>query len=131
MHPFAVSTSTGTATLLTLEGHSGMSTVAKPLFEPSGGQEITMVNEDYLNLVIAEDDTPICIKLDVEGNDFDVLQALSKCDFFPRTAEIFVEMNPEMSDTSGMNKWFFDNGFVESWRARTAHWDDVLFVRKN
>ena len=129
LHPYAVSDVAGVASLNTREGHSGNSTISDPTFDVTGTQSVTVVNYEYLNSIIPQDNSDVSIKIDVEGHDLQVLRSLDECEFLPRVTEIFAELNSNLSDSSQVLEWFAQHGFVESWRTGTDHWEDVLFVR--
>lgn len=131
VHPYAVSTSSGTAILQKEAGHSGASTLAAPTFASSSSETVTTVDHNYLDSVVAQGSQAIHLKLDVEGHEMSVLNSLAKSTIIKRIVEVFAEFNPAMSDTSAMQQWFDDQGFIEEWRIGSIeHWD-ALYVRKH
>lgn len=129
LHPVAISTTAGEMVLNKESGHSGASTLQSPTFADAMQESVTAVNQDYLNANIASDNSDILIKIDVEGHELSVLQALEQCTFMPRVREIFAEFDVNMSDPQAVQSWFEHHGFTEFLRiGDTAHWD-ALYVR--
>ena len=129
VHPYAVSSSAGTAILNKESGHSGASTLATPTFESSAAETVTTVDHNYLDELLAHTQRPIYLKLDVEGHEMTVLTTLAQSSIINQVKEVFAEFNPAMSDTKAMQQWFTSNGFIQKWRIGSdQHWD-ALYSR--
>jgi signal recognition particle GTPase len=82
------------------------------------------VNESALNELISNGEKPIIVKIDVEGSELQVLNALAKASFFNRIEYFVIEFDLKYETTEELTRFLRKNGFVESSRSGSDnHWD--------
>lgn len=106
--------------------HSG----AGKIDPKSRGLEVESINYSYLNAIIANQELPIFIKIDVEGAESEVLTQIRKMKNFSNVKSIFIELNENYSEVSLLLDFFDEFGFTKVYEKRSNTNCDGFFVRK-
>ena len=106
-------------------GHSGGATLLPSKWRFNTSRRIVhVVNESALNELISNGEKPIFVKIDVEGSELQVLNALAKTNFFHRIEYFVIEFDIKYETTKELTRFLQKNGFVESGRSGGEnHWD--------
>lgn len=124
----AVSGETGEAEIALKPGHSGAASLRKLPGLFRGTERIATLGPVELAPLIP-DPAPVVIKIDVEGHEQVVLEALSRCGALDRARAVYYEVNERWSDPAALEERLRRHGFGAFHRtSRRAHYD-VLATR--
>lgn len=125
LHPYALSNTEGSRNFFVASGHSGISSlhVVSETSLPAGTVEC--VNSQYLNQqIVISPSTRVFAKIDVEGHELFVIQALMDWNHAERIDQLFIEFDSRMSNVSALQDLLTANNFHEvRRRGEDWHWD--------
>ncbi|WP_299355624.1 FkbM family methyltransferase [uncultured Shimia sp.] len=110
----AIADSTGTAALRMKSNHSGGATLAQKNPTTLEGDEtlnVETIDHSGLDELVEDRETPIMVKVDVEGFEPVVLSELMKSELAPRISEMFYEVNEHWIDPDQLVRLLQANGF--------------------
>ncbi len=107
----AISDTAGQITIYTKDQHSGVATLRSDLLDGSQTTTIDAIDADGLSDLIPVSDTPILIKIDVEGHEDVVISQLMKTDFASRIQAIYYECDARWVNLPEIQSHLQDNGF--------------------
>lgn len=99
-YPFAISSLTEGLFLSDDPNHSGSNYILAPGFEE--GTAVEAVGPDFLSSLALPEGDDILIKIDVEGHEVHVLEALSSCGLLERAGSVWVEIDEKTRDAAAM-----------------------------
>jgi FkbM family methyltransferase len=122
---YAIGEKNETKSLTQTLGHSGGATFLPSKWRFNTSSRIVHVlNESALNELIPNCEKAIFIKIDVEGSELQVLNALAKTNFFNRIEYFVIEFDLKYETTKELTRFLRKNGFVEFRRSGSEnHWD--------
>ena len=104
--------------------HSGASSIIHDIQNGQKAKIVKMVGPEELNGLFFQSKLPLFIKIDVEGFELEVLQSLSKTDFFYRIESFFIEFDIHMGELELVSHFLSEHRFSEVLRmGTTEHWD--------
>ena len=121
----AISTRSGTATIVTDSAHSGTASLRGA---GDGGETIRLLAAPDFDPLI-DDRFPLVVKIDVEGHEEAVVEALAGSDHLPRIAAIFYEVDRRWTDAAAIEARLRDAGFLRFTRYGFGRHYDVLAER--
>jgi FkbM family methyltransferase len=127
----AVSSSDGSQIMTANEAHTGQARIIATSNGSSGGhaeQVVESLSGSSLAALIHPDDVPIYAKVDVEGHEPTVIDALLTASIGPRVKEIFFEMDESWTDRSVLERRLQQAGFALTPMGSGVHYD-MLAVR--
>lgn len=114
-HPVGVSAAPSVSRIRVKRGHSGVSTLRDASMEPIGFDstiEIRVVGPEYLDREVdASIASRVIVKLDVEGHEEVVLNALMRTRLWPKVANIYYEVNERHLDHRSVLSTLQNAGF--------------------
>jgi len=120
----AIGPSSKTAFLSQHASHSGAASIIDEVRNGQIAKIVKMVGPEELNELLLQTKLPLFIKIDVEGFELEVLQSLSKTDFFCRVVSFFIEFDVNMGEVELVSRFLFEHGFCEVSRiGNPEHWD--------
>lgn len=127
----AISSSDGSQTMTANEAHTGQARITTPSNGSSGGhaeQVVESLSGSSLAALIHPDNIPIYAKVDVEGHESTVIDALLTANIAPRIKKIFFEMDKSWTDRALLERRFKQAGFALTAMGSGVHYD-MLAVR--
>lgn len=121
----AVSLQSGTATIATDAAHSGTASLRN---SAAVGEPIRILGIAEVDAAI-DDRFPLVVKIDVEGHEETVIEALSASRHLPRIAAIFYEIDSRWTDAVAIETRLRDAGFARFTRYGFGRHYDVLAER--
>lgn len=118
------------ATLHQIKHRSGAASINK-LEGTTRTTRITLAGPSYLRAMVPGDN-PLVVKIDVEGLELGVIQALAAADLLQRVTTLVVEMNDttnSASDMAAIRKTLTDSGLTMTGRHGTDSYGDELYTR--
>ena len=126
IHKAAIGSHIGTHGFFVPDNHSGAGRISSNL----SNMEINCVNRFYLDKLLIDVDT-LFIKIDVEGNEDEVLQELFNSKVKDKVKYIFIEICSKYNFNEEYTiKILNTNGFNEVFRKENKISYDALFVKK-
>ena len=125
IHNVAISTKESQINFFVSENHSGAGRISLT----ESNMTVQSVNHLYLNSKIAENHTPIFVKIDVEGHELEVLQELFKSKLNVDIKNIFIEIIRHNKNEVLTLQILHENRFVEKFRKSHLSSYDALFTR--
>jgi len=126
-HNLAIGKEAGTSKLIKREGHSGVSRIYTVDNKQGGAlSTINMVNHIYLDKIFDSEKKIYFVKIDVEGYELVVLEALQEAKIFPLIRGFFIEFDRVNGEVERIEEFLRKRKFIESGRwGSTSHWDGL------
>ncbi len=127
----AISSNDGSQTMAVSDGHTGQAKIVCPTADCSekfGQQIVASISGDTLSSLIEPAGAPIYVKIDVEGHESTVIDAILNAEIGTRIREIFFEMDENWTDRSVLEDRFQRAGFSLTSVGNGDHYD-MLAVR--
>lgn len=124
----AVSLQSGTASIATDAAHSGTASLRDSGGGGAGAEQIAILGIADVDALLAGT-LPLVIKIDVEGHEETVVEALAASTHLPRIAAIFYEIDSRWTDAAAIEARLRPAGFTRFTRFGFGRHYDVLAQR--
>jgi len=125
IHKVAIGPQSTSVSFFVPENHSGNGRV----ISEKSNMHVICVNQDYLNKVFTQSNKLYFIKIDVEGSEHKVLNALFNSSINLYIKYIFIEINIKFSEEDILIKTLRNNDFYEVSRSGNEVSYDALYAR--
>lgn len=128
--PYAISKNEGKIKMFHVDGHSGASSISNlKLTDTQNFEVIEAVGAKFLNNILPKEGVPLVVKIDVEGHEESVIEALGRSNCFSRIVEIFYEVDERWINPETINGSLKGKGFTLQKVGQGTHYD-ILATRR-